>query len=210
MKRIAVAVAVLLLCAEGLSAQENLETGSSVVADTIKTKGFVPLALLQDSFDTCRDAIGGEEGSVSLDYCGVILVGAMQNAMRFTVGDVAIDRSGAAARAKINELEEKYAAEMTQTFALNKALLEERDKLKKSNRQVEVYQKQISALRSHISSLQRLLDEAELRDADHQDQLEKLGSELNRALARVAAEERKRRMAEQEASQTEEKSTGDQ
>jgi hypothetical protein len=33
---------------------------------------------------------------------------------------------------------------------------------------------------------------------------------LNRALARVAAEERKRRMAEQEASQTEEKSTGDQ
>lgn len=205
-----IAAVVLLLCAGGVSAQENSEMGSSIVAETIMTKGFVPFALLQDSFDTCRDAIGGGDGTVPLDYCGVILVGAIQNAMRFTVGDVAIDRSAEVAREKIAELEEKYAAEMTQTFALNKALIEERDKLKKTDRQVEVYQKQISALRSHIASLQRLLDEAELRDADHQDQLEKLGSELNRALARVAAEERMRRMAEQDASKTEEKSTGDQ
>ncbi len=52
-------------------------------------------------------------------------------------------------------------------------------------------------MRRQLSSLQALLDEAEAKDVEAQIQLESLGSELNTALARVAAEERRRRQLEE-------------
>ena len=50
----------------------------------------------------------------------------------------------------------------------------------------------MAALRTQLGDLQALLDDARERDAAQQVQLQSLGSELNTALARVAAEERRR------------------
>jgi chemotaxis protein MotB len=57
---------------------------------------------------------------------------------------------------------------------------------------------QVEALRAQLSELQALLDDAEAREARTEVQLQSLGNELNTALARVAAEERRRREAEEE------------
>jgi chemotaxis protein MotB len=51
---------------------------------------------------------------------------------------------------------------------------------------------QIAALRGQLGELQSLLDDAVAQDAVKEVQLQSLGSDLNTALARVAAEERRR------------------
>ena len=56
---------------------------------------------------------------------------------------------------------------------------------------------QVAALRTQLSGLQALLDDAKERDAAAQVQLQTLGSDLNAALARAASEERKRRLLEE-------------
>jgi len=66
-----------------------------------------------------------------------------------------------------------------------------------AERQTELLNQQVSALRTQLSQLQGLLDDAKERDVDAQVQLQNLGSELNAALARVAAEERRRRQLEE-------------
>ena len=64
-------------------------------------------------------------------------------------------------------------------------------------RQTELLNQQVAALRTQLGELQALLDDAQARDAVAQVQLQSLGSELNVALARVAAEERRRRELEE-------------
>ena len=58
---------------------------------------------------------------------------------------------------------------------------------------------QMTALRTQLAQLRALLDDYETRDVAAQVQIERLGSDLNAALARVASEERKRAEAEAEA-----------
>ncbi len=66
-----------------------------------------------------------------------------------------------------------------------------------SQRRVEVLNQQIAGLRTQLGKLQSLLDDLADRDAVAQVQLQTLGSDLNTALARAAAEERKRRQLEE-------------
>jgi len=61
-----------------------------------------------------------------------------------------------------------------------------------AQRQTELLNQQVAALRAQLSSLQGLLDQAEIEDAVREVELQSLGSQLNTALARVAAEERRR------------------
>ena len=68
--------------------------------------------------------------------------------------------------------------------------LEEQQKLALLNQQV-------TALRSQLGSLQSLLDASAAMDAQSNVQLQALGSQLNTALARVAAEEKRRRKLEE-------------
>jgi chemotaxis protein MotB len=56
---------------------------------------------------------------------------------------------------------------------------------------------QVAALRQQLGELQALLDDAKVREAATEVQLQSLGNELNTALARVAAEERRRRELEE-------------
>ena len=55
----------------------------------------------------------------------------------------------------------------------------------------------MAELRRQLSDLQALLDDSKARDAAAEVRLQNLGSELNAAIARVAQEERRRRLAEE-------------
>ena len=61
-----------------------------------------------------------------------------------------------------------------------------------AQRQTELLNQQVAALRGQLGELQSLLDDAVARDAAKEVQLQSLGTDLNTALARVAAEERRR------------------
>ncbi|MGP6087304.1 peptidoglycan -binding protein [Antarctobacter jejuensis] len=83
-------------------------------------------------------------------------------------------------------------------------LNEARDKLAqteeratKADLQVEALNQNVAALRSQLAELQALLDDSRAKDKASEVRLQNLGSELNAAIARVAQEERKRRLAEE-------------
>ena len=59
-------------------------------------------------------------------------------------------------------------------------------------RQVALLNEQVAALRAQLGSLQSLLDAAETADSEKRLQLDALGTQLNTALAQVAAEQRRR------------------
>ena len=84
---------------------------------------------------------------------------------------------------------ERRAALLAQaeaTLAYEKAVSAE------AQRQTELLNQQVAELRAQLGNLQALLDDAVARDAARSVELQSLGSELNTALARVAAEERRR------------------
>ncbi|WP_424939097.1 peptidoglycan -binding protein [Aliiroseovarius sp. S253] len=76
--------------------------------------------------------------------------------------------------------------------AANLALAEEEAQSAESQRKIALLNEQVAALRTQLGSLQAILDEGSTRDQAAQVQIQKLGSELNAALARVASEERRR------------------
>ena len=99
------------------------------------------------------------------------------------------------------QLSAETAAGETQTEAEQRAALlaqaqselaQEQETSAAAQRQTELLKQQVAALRLQLSNLQGLLDEAEVADAARQVELQSLGSQLNTALARVAAEERRR------------------
>jgi chemotaxis protein MotB len=67
-----------------------------------------------------------------------------------------------------------------------------------AQRQTELLNQQVAALRTQLKELRGLLNLAEERDQEAQVQLQSLGSDLNTALARAVAEERRRRVLEEE------------
>ncbi|SEW01205.1 chemotaxis protein MotB [Aliiroseovarius sediminilitoris] len=81
--------------------------------------------------------------------------------------------------------------------AANLELAEKEAESAESQRRIALLNEQVAALRTQLGSLQAILDEGNARDAEAQVQIQKLGSELNAALARVASEERKRAALEE-------------
>lgn len=73
--------------------------------------------------------------------------------------------------------------------AARTALADQEEISTQAQRQTELLNQQVAALRTQLSGLQALLDDAAARDAVKNVQLQSLGSELNTALARVAAEQ---------------------
>ena len=76
-------------------------------------------------------------------------------------------------------------------------LAEQQEVANEAQKQQALLNRQVAALREQLSQLQGLLDDARAREAASDVQLQSLGNELNTALARVAAEERRRREAEE-------------
>lgn len=99
-----------------------------------------------------------------------------------------------AAETGMTEAEER-AALLSEARA---RLAEEAARASEAQKQQTLLNQQVAALRQQLSGLQALLDESKAREAEAEVQLQSLGNELNTALARVAAEERRRRIAEEE------------
>jgi len=109
------------------------------------------------------------------------------------VSEAARADAEAAAQRQLSEAEERRAL-----LALaNRELAEEEAASAEAQRQTALLNQQVAALRAQLGGLQSLLDEARRKDEAAQIQLQSLGSELNVALARVAAEERRRRTLEE-------------
>ena len=96
-------------------------------------------------------------------------------------------------QAQITAAEQKAAL----LAAAQARLAEETDKGADAARQAALLNQQVAALRTQLGQLQALLDDFKERDAAAQVQMQSLGSDLNAALARAAAEERKRRILEE-------------
>ncbi|PVA09889.1 peptidoglycan -binding protein [Pelagivirga sediminicola] len=105
------------------------------------------------------------------------------------------------------KLEAENAAETQMSAAEERAALlsEARRNLAEQTAQTEAAQRdrellnqQVAALRDQLGQLQALLDESKEREAASDVRVEALGQDLNAALARVAAEEKRRRQAEEE------------
>ena len=79
----------------------------------------------------------------------------------------------------------------------NAALSEEEARSAEALREQALLNQQVAALRAQLGSLQAIIDDYKERDAASDIQLTNLGQDLNAALARAAAEERKRRALEE-------------
>ena len=79
----------------------------------------------------------------------------------------------------------------------NAALSEEQAQSAEAQRQTALLNEQVAALRQQVGTLQSLLDVAQADGADANVQIEQLGAQLNTALAKVAAEERRRAALEE-------------
>ncbi|MEM8774410.1 MAG: peptidoglycan -binding protein [Pseudomonadota bacterium] len=132
-----------------------------------------------------------------------------------------LEQEGEAARAEARDADQirtelaaalaaKLAAEQSAAEQLSEAeqrailLAQARQELEQqtqisdeAQKQQALLNQQVAALRSQLGQLQALLDDAKVREAATEVQLQSLGNELNTALARVASEERRRRELEE-------------
>ena len=90
---------------------------------------------------------------------------------------------------------EQRAALLAQAQA---ELSQQEELASEAQQQQALLNRQLAALREQLSGLQALLDDAKTREAAADIQLQTLGRDLNTALARVAAEERRARVLEEE------------
>ncbi|MEO0693803.1 MAG: peptidoglycan -binding protein, partial [Pseudomonadota bacterium] len=92
------------------------------------------------------------------------------------------------AERELTEAEERAAL----LAVANEALEAEEAKSAEGQRRIALLNQQIAELRTQLSSLQAVIDEGNARDQEASVQIEALGSQLNTALARAAAEQRRR------------------
>jgi chemotaxis protein MotB len=108
-----------------------------------------------------------------------------------------IEAELAAALAARDTNQTEAARQASLLAVANETLTAEKALSAESQRQVALLNEQIAALRSQVGTLQSLLDVANDSDTDAQVRIETLGAQLNTALARVAAEERRRATLEE-------------
>jgi chemotaxis protein MotB len=102
----------------------------------------------------------------------------------------------AAAEAAKSEAQSQSQAAADQKAALlaeaQKILSEKDQELVKSAERMALLNQQLNALRAQLTQLQGILDDSAAKDVANQVQIQTLGSQLNAALAQVAAEQKKR------------------
>ncbi|KFE36399.1 peptidoglycan -binding protein [Thioclava atlantica] len=89
---------------------------------------------------------------------------------------------------QLSEAEKQAALKAT----AQKALEQQKAISDQGAKKVALLNQQVAALRTQLAQLQNVLDEAQQKDADAKVQIDNLGQQLNAALARAAAEEKKR------------------
>lgn len=173
-------------------------------ADTELTAMTLALeAKRKEAEDTLTLLAAAEAASADLDakLAAAVLANAdLTAAQNATVADQADLRAQlAAALAEAEAEKQGRVMQLTEAerqaallSAANRALSQEQALSAESLRQVALLNEQTTQLRNQIGTLQALLDLAEEADVQSNVQIQSLGSQLNTALARVAAEERRR------------------
>ena len=113
---------------------------------------------------------------------------------RLTAALAAMATAQEAGAAQMTEAERQAALLATANTALSQEQVLSAD----GQRQVALLNEQVASLRTQVGTLQALLDVSADADTQSQVQIEALGSQLNTALARAAAEERRRRLLEEQ------------
>ena len=185
------------------TAQSLTAEGDALRADLATAQGQI--AQLEQDLETSRarlsaerDALRDELAQARLDIA--VLEQALDDnqtvletdraALRAQLAEALAAKIAAQALAEDNSTDAQKQAALVS--AAQAALAEEKQIRSEAQRQTELLNQQVAALRTQLGDLRALLDDAELRDSAKTLQLESLGSDLNTALARVAAEESRR------------------
>ena len=155
----------------------------------------VQLNQMQSALDAAETAIESGNADVSMlrDQLAAALADklAADAAAQAAAGDAAEQLSEAARRAVLlKAAQDALATEQETSRAAREQSLA-------AQRQTELLNQQVVALRTQLGDLQSLLDDAVARDAAKDVQIQSLASQVNTALARAVAEERRARLLEE-------------
>ncbi len=168
----------------------RLETAENTAADNFSTNEELRdrLAVLQAERDRLELEVAALQGDVSdTENLREELAAAL--AAKLAADTVAAE-----------EMSERERQE-TLLATARRQLEEESAISERAQLQVEALNQQVASLRAELNGLQSLLDSAAEADAEARIQIDTLGTQLNQALARAAAEEKRR--AELEAAEAE-------
>jgi len=166
--------------AEALLAQEALESNLQGLEASNDDAATRTAALLEENARLQAQVETLSLSSTDADQARLDLQARLAAALRAQEGS-------------ITEAEQQAAL----LAAANEALSQEEALSAESQRKVALLNEQVAALRNQVGTLQSLLEVANDVDADSQVQIDQLGQQLNTALARVAAEERRRAALEE-------------
>ncbi|MEO0566608.1 MAG: peptidoglycan -binding protein [Pseudomonadota bacterium] len=133
-----------------------------------------------------QESWGAEQNAADLEEVRAELAAAL-------AAKLAAERAAQAAKTQLTGAEQREILLSEARERLN----EQTALTDTAKKEQEVLNQQVAALRTQLGELQALLDDAKTRDAAAKIQLQSLGNELNTALARVAAEERRSRELEE-------------
>jgi chemotaxis protein MotB len=195
---LAAAVAALRL------ANEQRDAARQEVADL--DQRLAAIALLNEASDAdlqaARDLVAAGEQAMDALRAEIAVLTSERDALLANTSDQ--DRIGAELRAQLAAALQGQADRTTERdqqaelLAIARQNLSEQEQIStEAQREVALLNEQIAALRQQIGTLQSLLDIAAESDTEAQVQIAELGAQLNVALARAAAEERRRRTLEE-------------
>ena len=187
-------------------AEDTLTLLAAAQAATDDLNDKLAAALLARDSAEAQSGAAADELQRTRDQLAEALA-ASEAAQTASVDQDALRKQLAAALAAKLKAEQDGAAQLSEAeqrqvllAQANKALEQEEAKSAESQRRAALLNSQVAELRSQLASLQGLLDDYKSRDSASQVQIESLGKDLNAALARTAALERKeRQQAEAEA-----------
>lgn len=187
---------------ESLRTQLSLTDQSTAELQTQLTAAGQRIAELQAQLATRVQDLGDIQAQLTAAVAAKLMSEQSLDTANIDAEDVR-NQLTAALAAKLNSEETARdlltAAEQRALLLKNAqtALSSERETSRAAQRQTELLNQQVAALRTQLRELGGLLDLAESRDQEAQVQLQSLGSDLNTALARAVAEERRRRVLEE-------------
>ncbi len=156
----------------------RLETAEAAAKDGAEAEADV--LRLQEELGTVRADMAREQEALTADRDRLRAQLTQAIAAKLAAETLAGDTSTEAEKqaALLSAAREQLATEQAATTA--------------AQRQTELLNQQVAALRTQLGKLQALLDDATARDVAKNIELQSLGADLNTALARVAAEQTRR------------------
>lgn len=188
----------LLAAAEAVRGDLNLTIATALSAQTAAETALAQVqaenASLQDALAAALLAQQNLQQQVSGDNDPDILRDQLAAALAAKQAqDVQVEQLNAQLATRQTEADRQAAL----LAVANSALQQEEALSADSQREVAVLNAQVAELRQQLANLQSLLNLATAEDTDAQVQIQELGTQLNTALARVAAEERRRAALEE-------------